>query len=83
MMAYLEQTDNILYQKCGFPYKDLLIAVTDNCIHVLIFVPSIIAIIRNRLLKCIIDIIAIHSVVPVMLKYKCVILNNVTLNIPD
>ena len=47
MMAYLEQTDNILYQKCGFPYKDLLIAVTDNCIHVLIFVPSIIAIIRN------------------------------------
>ena len=66
--TYLEQTDNILYQKCGFPYKDLLIAVTDNCIHVLIFVPSIIAIIRNRLLKCTIDIITIHSVVPVMLK---------------
>ena len=79
---YLEQTYNILYQKCGFPYKDLLIVVAENCIHVLIFVPSIIAIIRNLLLKCTIDIITIHSVVPVMLKYKCV-LNNFTLNIPD
>ena len=65
-----------------FPYKDLLKAVVDNCIHILLFV-TVIAIIRYLLLKCTIDIIAIHSVVPVMLKYKCVLLNNFTLNIPD
>ena len=61
MMAYLEQTDNILYQKCDFPYKDLLIAVAENCIHLLIFVLSIIAIIRNLLLKCTIDIIVLFQ----------------------
>ena len=59
MMAYFEQTDNILYQKCGFPYKDLLIAAAGNCIHIRI-------VIGNLLSKCTIDIIAIHSVVPVM-----------------
>ena len=79
MIAYFKQTDNILYQKCGFPYKDLLIAVAYNCIHILI----VIAIFGNLLLKCTIDIIAIHSVVPVMLKYKRVLLNNFTLNIPN
>ena len=67
IVAYSEQADNILYQKCSFPYKDLLIAVADNCDHILI----VIAIIGNLLLKCTIDIIAIHSVAPVMLKYKC------------
>ena len=65
MMAYLEQTDNILYQKWDFPYKDLLIAVAENFIHVLILVPIIIVMIRNLLLKCTIDII---TIVPVMLK---------------
>ena len=54
----------------------------DNYIHILVIV-TVIAITKNLfVLQCTIDVIAIHSIVPIMFEDKCVLLHNFPLHTP-